>query len=111
MNYKQKELVLLPYPFTDQDGTKMRPAIVISNDSFNNKCPDRIMVPITSVIKEDPCSIMISQNDLASGKLDKISRIKLDKVFSIDKHKIVISFGKVNDQIFNKVLSEIKKLF
>jgi len=111
MNYKQKELVLLPYPFTDQEGSKMRPAIVISNDQFNSKSSDRVMVPITSVIKDQPYSILMDPKDLVSGKLEKISRIKLDKVFSIDQHKVIISFGKVNDNLFNKITSEIKKIF
>ena len=37
MHINQKELVLLPYPFSDLEGTKVRPAIVVSNNSFNKK--------------------------------------------------------------------------
>lgn len=101
----------MPYPFTDQEGKKVRPAIIISNDSFNSKSSDRIMIPITSVIRDEPYSIIISQEDLLSGTLQKPSRIRFDKIFSIDQHIVIMKFGKVNDKIFEKIISEIKKLF
>ena len=45
----QKEIVLLPYPFSDLEGSKVRPAIVVSNDFFNKKSADCIAVPLTTV--------------------------------------------------------------
>ena len=85
MDAKQKEIVLLPYPFSDLEGTKVRPAIIVSNDSFNNKSADCIMVPLTTVIKDEPYSIVINQQDLTSGKLLKPSRIRADKIFAAEK--------------------------
>ena len=35
MIFQQRELILLPYPFSDQAGSKIRPAIIVSNDNFN----------------------------------------------------------------------------
>ena len=37
MNIRQKEIVLLPYPFSDLEGKKVRPAVILSNDKFNEK--------------------------------------------------------------------------
>ena len=77
MEIKQKDIVLLPYPFTDLKGKKIRPALVVSNDSVNSKSKDCIMLPLTSVIKDEPYSIAINQEDLSSGQLIKSSRIKI----------------------------------
>ncbi len=37
MKFFQKELVLLPFPFSNMEGTKVRPALIVSNDYFNKK--------------------------------------------------------------------------
>ena len=111
MNIKQKDIVLLPYPFTDLEGTKVRPAMVVSNDIFNNKSADCIMVPLTSVIKDHPYSILINQIDLSSGKLLKPSRIRADKVFTVEKKLIIMKIGILNDKTFQNVKSELNKIF
>ena len=73
MIFQQKELVLLPYPFSSQGGSKVRPAIIVSNDNFNKRCEDCVMVPVTTVIKDEPFSLIITQDNLESGKLLKQS--------------------------------------
>ncbi len=111
MNIKQKEIVLLPYPFSDLEGTKVRPALVISNNLFNNKSDDCIMIPLTSVIKDEPYSIFINQEDLNSGKLIRPSRIRVDKIFTVEKKLIIMKIGIVNNTTFQKIKSELSKIF
>jgi mRNA interferase MazF len=111
MNVFQKELVLLPYPFTNLEEKKVGPALVVSNDSFNRKADDCIMVPLTTIIKEEPYSIIIKQEDLVSGKLIKISRVKADKLFTVEKSLVSLKIGKINDNVFEKIKSEIFKVF
>lgn len=68
------------------------------------------MVPLTSVIKKEPYSITIDSKDLAEGKLLKISRIKTDKIFSIEKSLIKMKIGKINKNTFEKVKKEFCSL-
>ena len=110
MNFQQKELVLLPYPFSDQEGTKVRPAIIISNNNFNKKSEDCIMLPLTSVIKEVPYSVLITQEDLSTGTLLKPSRIRIDKVFTIRKDLVRMKIGMINNRAFEKIKSEVFKI-
>ena len=41
MHTNQKEVVLLPYPFSNFENMKVRPALVVSNDIFNRKSASR----------------------------------------------------------------------
>jgi mRNA interferase MazF len=111
MKVFQKELVLLPFPFSNMEGTKVRPALIVSNDYFNKKGDDCLMVPLTTVIKDEPFSILLQQENLSSGKLLKPSRIRLDKIFSVEKNLISMKIGIVNDKIFQKIRQEITEMF
>jgi mRNA interferase MazF len=111
MIFQQKELVLLPYPFSNQEGSKVRPAIIVSNDNFNKKCEDCVMVPLTTVIKDEPFSLILTQDSLESGRLLKQSRIRIDKIFTIKKSLILMKIGKVNDKTIEKIKFEIGKVF
>lgn len=108
---EQRELILIPYPFSDSDGQKVRPAVVISNNEFNRHGNDILAIPLTSVIKQEPFSIMLTQKDLEHGKLIKESRIRIDKIFSVSKDRVIMKIGKINNKIFNKIKEEILKLF
>jgi mRNA interferase MazF len=33
-SYKQGDVLLVPFPFTDQSGSEQRPAVVISGDAY-----------------------------------------------------------------------------
>ena len=111
MEIKQKDIVLLPYPFTDLKGKKIRPALVVSNDSVNSKSKDCIMLPLTSVIKDESYSIAINQEDLSSGQLIKSSRIKIDKIFTVEKRLIVMKIGILSHNTFEKVKEELFNIF
>lgn len=111
MIISQKEIVLLPFPFSDLEGTRVRPALVVSNNELNKKSEDCIMVPLTTVIKDEPYSVVINQEDLSSGKLLKSSRIRTDKIFSVKKDLVTMKIGVVNDNVLDKVKKEIQKMF
>lgn len=111
MNLNQRDLVLIEYPFSNLEGKKVRPALVISNNFYNSRSADCILVPLTSVLNEEDFSINIEEKDLASGKLIKKSRIKIDKLFCTNKKMIIQKIGTLNEAIFSKILKEIESLF
>ena len=111
MKVEQGDIVLLPYPFSNLKGRKVRPALVVSNDLFNKKSDDCVMVPLTTVIKEEFYSVLIEQSDLSFGKLLKSSRVRLDKVFCVEKNLIVVKIGKLKDELFEKIKREIFEIF
>lgn len=51
MPYEVGEVVLVPFPFTNQAASKRRPAVVISNPDYNAVRPDVIVMPVTSQLR------------------------------------------------------------
>ncbi|MFY9227230.1 MAG: type II toxin-antitoxin system PemK/MazF family toxin [Blastocatellia bacterium] len=47
-NYNFGDVILVPFPFTDQSSIKQRPAVVISNDAYHLAYIDIIVMAITS---------------------------------------------------------------
>jgi mRNA interferase MazF len=47
-NFSFGDVVLVPFPFTDQSGTKMRPAVVVSSAGYNSARCDLVILAITS---------------------------------------------------------------
>lgn len=47
-SYNFGDVVLVPFPFTDQTGTKKRPAVIVSSVAYNISRIDVILMAITS---------------------------------------------------------------
>jgi len=47
------DIVLVPFPFTDQSTTKQRPAVVVSASAFNAERPDLIVMAVTSQVRAE----------------------------------------------------------
>jgi len=45
------DVVLVPFPFTDQSGTKKRPAVVVSCSGYNTQRRDIVIMAITSQVQ------------------------------------------------------------
>lgn len=50
--YSFGDVVLVPFPFTDQSGTKKRPAVIVSSNGYNTNRRDLIIMAITSQIRQ-----------------------------------------------------------
>lgn len=46
--FDRGDIVLVPFPFSNQTTTKKRPAAVISSNSYNNVSPDIVIMAVTS---------------------------------------------------------------
>lgn len=50
-SYSFADVVLVPFPFTDQSGTKKRPAVVVSSSHYNSSRRDIVIMAITSQVR------------------------------------------------------------
>src|SRR5437773_12025147 len=96
--YKRGDVVLVAFPFTDLTTTKMRPALVISSDRFNQG-NDLVLVAITSQIAKKPSEgdILLSPHDQKEAGLPKPSVVRLGKVVTLDQRLIRKKLGRISE--------------
>jgi len=110
MVFKQGEIVIVPFPFSDLSTIKQRPVLILSKNLDNEKSEDIITCGITSYLKDSSYSVEIENKDLIEGEIPVKSRIKIDKLFTLDKNIIKKKIGRINETAFNKVKKEFTKL-
>lgn len=109
--YKQRDILLVPIPFTDLSSQKKRPVVVISNDDYNGSSDDIIVAAITSnIIHEISFTLLIDSENLEEGAMPKKSIVRCDKIYTIAKNIIVTKFNVLDKKSFNKIKIKINNL-
>lgn len=108
--YKQGDIITVPFPFSDLSEVKQRPALVLSKDSDNKSSKDILICGITSNIKEAKHSFIIGRNDLEEGFIPRLSRIKVDKIFTVKQSTVKKKIARINNESLDKVKAEFSKL-
>ena len=104
---KQRDLLLVPFPFSDQSGRKVRPVVVISNDEFNENSEDLLVVGVTSNIFRDRYSIILTNDDLEEGRLVTLCCVKSENILKIDKEFVIKKIGKIRKNKLDPVKKKI----
>ncbi len=99
----QRDIVLLSFPFSDSKSSKVRPAIVLSNDKYNRRSEDFLAVPLTSNLKLRDYTILVTNEQLESGHLIVDSKAKVDRVFSVSQDLVRMSVGRVRPEVHARV--------
>jgi len=103
----QQDLVWIKLPFSDFVQSKVRPALVVSNNSYNRDNLDIIVCAITSKIKESKFNIEIGNKSLSSGNLPIKSMVRSDKILQIEKNLVIRQFAKLENKTFDNVVNKI----
>lgn len=107
---EQGDILLVPIPFTDLSSQKRRPVIVVSNNSYNRKTNDIVVVAMTSNPVEAEYSFVITSNDLEKGSLNHPGKVRADKIYTISTSIVVKTFGRVNEGVLEKIRGELQTL-
>lgn len=70
------DIVLVNFPFTNQQGQKRRPALVVSSATYQQQRPDVILMPITSQVRTPLRFGEVLLNDWQSAGLIAPSLLK-----------------------------------
>lgn len=70
------DVVLVPFPFTDQTASKQRPAVVISTIGYNAARPDVIVMAVTSQLRASAAFGEVWLGDWQAAGLLKPSAVK-----------------------------------
>jgi len=113
MHLLQRDIVLVPFPFTDLSGIKRRPVLVVSNNTINKSKTDNdfIAVAVTSKIRRGPYSVQVSNGDWENGFLPANSEIRCDKIATLEKSIVLKKLCVLNNKAFSAVKSELADVF
>jgi mRNA interferase MazF len=106
LKVKQREIILINFPFSDLTEAKVRPALVISNNPYNRTNLDTVVLAITSNLSPHPYKVLLEVQNLESGSLPLKSAIRVDKPFSVLQTKVL----KIQAKITVNKLEEVKLL-
>ena len=104
---EQKDLLLVPFPFSDQSGRKVRPVIVISNNEFNKQSDDVLVIGVTSNILKDKYTLSLTNNNLSEGKLLTKCFVKTENLLKLDKELIIKKIGQVNKETLKNIIDKL----
>ena len=105
--FKQGDIVIVPFPFTNLSAVKQRPVLVLSKNTGDE---DIITCGITSNLADSDNSLLIDNGSLREGALPKKSRIKVDKLFTLEKTIVKKSIASINQQTLLKVKAIFRSL-
>ena len=108
---KKGDMVLVKFPFTDLSSKKLRPALIMSDES---KSKDFILAFITTQLEQkEKCDVLLpidSKNFQDTG-LKKESILKLNKLTTLNRKMIVGRIGLVKGELINEINKNLRDLF
>ena len=101
------DVVVVPFPFSDLSENKKRPALVMAD----LKGDDIIICLITSQNARDDYAISLTNQDFASGNLQRDSNIRPNRLFTADSKIILYKIGVLKEKKMNEVTDKIVEIF
>ena len=86
MGFERFSVVRVPFPFTDRAATKNRPALVLSDATFNTPAGHTVLAMITSQ-GTPPWPLDCPLQDLAAAGLPTASKLRF-KLFTLDNRLV-----------------------
>jgi mRNA interferase MazF len=99
------EVVVVPFPFSDQSQAKNRPALVL----IDLPGADAVLAAITTE-RKGPHAIALEAKDFQKGSLDHSSYIHPAKLFTFQKSLIKRVVGNITETKRKEVVSKIVSL-
>ena len=94
MSFDRFAVVRVPFPFSDRNATKNRPAVVLSDPvAFNTPAGHSVMAMITSQANS-PWPLDCQLTDLAAAGLPAPSKVRF-KLFTLDHRLVRGEIGKL----------------
>jgi mRNA interferase MazF len=101
------EVVVIPFPQTDLQVGKRRPALVVAD----LKGDDLILCQITTQSHHDSYSVALTSGDFEQGRLHVNSFIRPNRLFTVEQSVIVYSAAKVKVSKLDEVRTKLRQLF
>jgi mRNA interferase MazF len=105
MKFKKGDIVLVPFPFTDLSGYKLRPALVLYDSKL-----DTIVCFISSVPRiTGEFDLVVLKSNVNGLKVDSV--IKLTKIATLSKDLILGKIGELEEVYLKEIEGKLKIIF
>jgi mRNA interferase MazF len=101
------DVVVLPFPQTNLQSGKRRPALVVAELPGD----DLVLCQITSQFRPDSYSIPLSAADFEQGRLAVDSFARAGRLFTIDQGVIQYTAARITQAKLEQVRATIRRLF
>ena len=101
------EVVVLPFPQTNLQAGKRRPALVVADLPGD----DLILCQITSQSRSDGQSVPLRVADFERGRLALDSFIRPQRLFTVEQGVILYAAGKIKNARLQEVKTRLRQLF
>lgn len=109
MDFERFAVVRVPFPFTDRNATKNRPALVLSDAAaFNTPAGHSVMAMITSAANA-PWPLDCPLTDLDAAGLPAPSRVRF-KLFTLDHRRVRGQLGRLTPTDATTVGAALQRL-
>ena len=106
--YRAGDIILIPFPFTNLEKNKVRPAIIISSNLINST-EDIVLLAITSKIRNDAFSFHLNDENLFTP-MPRDSEIRCHKVFTASERIIIKKINSLRPDILNSLLDHFCRI-
>ena len=101
---KRGDVVLVPFPFQDKPGEKIRPAVVVQNDADNARLLNTVIVMVTGNLQDasQPTTVLVdpSAPEAAGSGLNGVSLIKCYNLAMVRKSRVI---GHLSNALMKRV--------
>jgi mRNA interferase MazF len=101
------DIVVLPFPQTNLQLGKRRPALVVVNLPGD----DLILCQITSKAHQDSYSIALEKSDFQSGQLHVQSYIRPNRLFTVEQSTVLYTAAQLKSTKLDETLAKLQQLF
>jgi mRNA interferase MazF len=108
--FNKGDVILVPFPFSDQTTTKKHPAVIVSSDTYNNISQDIVIMAITGQIRSHLGVIEFLIEDWQDAGLLKASAVK-SAVSTIEQRLVMKILGRFSSKDLSTLEKAIKELF
>ena len=97
------DIIVIEFPYSNLKNSKRRPVLILKIP----KGEDIVVLQITKSSYEKQLEVVIKKEDFRQGNLKKESRIRIDKIASIDKSLVKYKIGSLKQEKFNQIIDEV----
>ena len=103
---------VMPFPFQDKPGEKIRPAVVVQSDAENRRLANTILAMITGNLDEagQPTTVLVDPGtpDGAGSGLNGPSLVKCYNLATVRQRRVVQVIGHLSDAVMQAVNQALK---